>query len=512
MITSRRHAAALTRTLEVKADQAMTADSVAAAPRFDPNGPPSTKPEATEPIDLFDDVLGWSPRRAAEERLPSGRRRLLLPAAALLVVVALVGAGAVAVSRGGESDGDVRIVSLGDPPEGWLVPTWMPEGMDLWGVDSSGSQGLERDAIAQLFGDPDAGRAIYVTSSRYEVRPDTAEQVSVRGQAGKAGRGWDVEESDVGDAIGWEERGVAIVALFKGVTRAEAVAALDSLEWRSDDPADGFAPPSEGSLPLRAEVSSRQSVDRDVILLYSDGVPDLATGERLGLWVHTSSSTAISIGYLEGWYLQGSEAGGGERPLSSYDPDRHELRVVWPDGRSIDISPVGGTPSQPLSRAVLEDIADSLTVGTEADLAAMRDAVGAGVEALPVVASAATSIGTVDVRGEGDFLRLCRRGPGDDGPSCVTDMRGGGSANGTTVVSGEWTVDGTWYVAVASKGDVPQIVGGRDRSSLPDAGELPAETTTVGDWTIRLVQPAPDIELVCTTSGGSISCNNHRPN
>lgn len=516
MITSRRHTAALTRALEVKAEQATTADSVAASPSFDPTRRRSTVSEATELTDLFDDVPSRPPRLVVEEQSPQRRRRPLLPAVALIVVLALAGAGVVS-SLGGSNDGDVRTVTLGEPPDGWLVPTWAPEGMDVWGVESSSGSGpsfdSDPDTIPQLFGDPDAGRAFYITSSRYEVRPDTAEQVSVRGQTGQAGRSWDVEESDVGDAIRWQERGVAITALYQGMTRNEAVAALDSLEWRSDDAADGFAPPSDVSWPLVAEVSSQQRGSRrDVSLFYSEGVPALDTPEGLTLLVHTSSSSAISIDYLDEWYLQGSEAGGGEEPLSRYDPDRYQLRVFWPDGRSTYIVQVGHSPpSQPPSRAMLERIADSMTVATEADLAVLRDTVGGAVEALPVLASAATGIGTVEVHGEGGFLRLCLLGPSEGGASCMTDTNGGrSSADGTAMVSGEWTVDGTWYVVVASTGDVPRIVGGRDRSSAPDAGELPAETTTADDWTIRLFRPAPDIDQVCMTSEGSIGCMHHR--
>ncbi|MGH9113359.1 MAG: hypothetical protein ACRDZN_13860, partial [Acidimicrobiales bacterium] len=325
--------------------------------------------------------------------------------------------------------------------------------------------------------------------------------------------GWDVEERDVGDAIAWDERGATITALYKGLTRDEAVAAIESLEWRSDDPADGFAAPSDGSWPLRGEVGGWQPGGRDIRLLYSQGVPtsDAAEG-RLGLWIHTSSSSAVSASYLEAWYEQGPAAGGGERPLSSYEHDGHELSVLWPDGRSISISPMGVPQSELPSRAMLERIAGSLTVATEADLAALSDTSGDNIEALPVVASAGTSIGTVDIHGESGYLQLCLRGPSEQRPSCGTDtLVGGLSADGTAIATGEWTVDGTWYVVVASKGYEPEIVGGRDRSSAPDLGELPAETTTVGPWTVRLVRAAPDIELVCTSSEDSTSCSHHRP-
>jgi hypothetical protein len=523
MITSRRLTATLTRTLEVKAGQAMTTDPNAAdAPLVDPTHQPSNVSVVTELTDLTDllddgrDILGRSRGWVVDGRSPTGRRRLLVPAAAVIVVLALLGGGAVGL-RGGSNDKQVGTVVVGDAPDGWLVPTWVPEGMELWGVEWSGSsdqlQTSEPGTIPQLFGNPDGGRAIYITSFRYEVPLDTADQVTVRGQDGQAGPGWDAEETDMGDAITWDERGATVTALYKGMSQDEAIAALASLEWRSDDPADGFAPPADGSLPLSAEVSSRQPVGRDVTLVYSEGVPAAGTDEgRLGLWIHASTGGAVSAGYLEGWYEQGPEAGGGERPVSRYDQDWHELTVLWPDGRSIDISPAGVPQSELPSREMLERIADSLAVSAEADLAALRDTSEANIEALPVLASTETSIGTVQVHGESGFLQMCLGRPSEQGPSCMTDTLGGRSFDdGTAIATAEWTVDGTWYVAVATKGDEPQVVGGRNRSGSPDAGELPAETTTIGEWTLRLVQPAPDIELVCTSSASAMSCSHQRP-
>ena len=473
MIASRRLTARLTRTLEVKAAQAVPGQAADVGP----------------------------PR-------PGRPRRLLLRAAALILVLALSAAGAVALQRGAD-DAQVSTVTLGDPPDGWLMPTWVPEGMELWGVESSssssGTAGFgEPGTMPQLFGDPDAGSAIYVTSFRYDLRPATAEQITVRDHAGQAGRGWDVEETDVGDAIMWDERGATITALYEGMTRGEAVAALDSLEWRSDDPADGFAPPSDGSWPLRAEVARHQPVGRDAVFLFGDG--------RSGLRIHTSSSSAVSAEYLDAWYERGVEAGGGERPLRRYDEDGHELTVVWPDGRSIVISPMGDPQSHPPSRATLERIVDSLTVASEAEMATERDRAEGTIEALPVVASAATRIGTVEIHGEDGFLQLCLDRGREQGSSCNTDTLGGGySPDGTAIATADWTIDGDWYVVVASTGPESEIVGGRDPRGAPDAGELPAETTTVGEWTVRLVQPASDIRTVCMSSGGGTSCNHHRP-
>ncbi len=125
MITSRRLTAVLTRTLEVKAEQAMTVEA--------------------SPSDRSDEVRDASeppPLRVMPRRAPAERRRLL-PAAAALAVLALVAAGAGALRRDAAED-RVSVAAMGDPPDGWLAPAWMPDGMELWGLDFSSSSGEAR--------------------------------------------------------------------------------------------------------------------------------------------------------------------------------------------------------------------------------------------------------------------------------------------------------------------------------------------------------------------------------
>jgi hypothetical protein len=443
------------------------------------------------------------------------RPRRLLPAAALVVVVALAGATAVAL-RDGRRAPDAEpadTVTVGDPPDGWIVPTWVPEGLQPWTVEwHTTLPEPTGDMLPQLFGNPDGGRALLVTSY-YEMHPDGVSEVTVRGRTGQAGPGMD-EGKDMGDGIGWEERGLELTALFRGMSADEAIAALDALEWRSDDPADGFAPPDGGPLPLHAEASREPSAGRDTMLLYSDGPPPSGVDDgRLGLQIFTSTNGTLPGRYLEAWYQQGPAAGGGERPLTSFDEDRHGLSVLWPDGRSIDITPIGLPQADLPGREVLQRVADSTTAMTDADLTTQRAAAETATAALPVVASAETRIGTLTVQGDDSFLRLCHRGPSDPAPSCPVDDFGSGvpSDDGTAHLSDDWIVDGEWYVVVASTGEPPLIIDGRDSGTPLDADELPAETATAGDWTIRLVQPAPDIEVVCIGSGTAMGCTDDRP-
>ena len=69
----------------------------------------------------------------------------------------------------------------------------------------------------------------------------------------------------------------------------------------------------------------------------------------LDLWGVDSS---LSSGPLQ----HGSETGDGERPLSSFEQDWHELTVIWADG-SICMSPTGVPQPDLPSGTTLEHIA-----------------------------------------------------------------------------------------------------------------------------------------------------------
>ena len=510
--------AILERTLDAKAAQATDQDT-AAIPAFDPERPMSTaglgRSRGDARVHSLDvvpdgpgdlDDLGVSALPTGGSQPAHCRPWLLVSAAACVVMVAL--AGAVLLPNDDDADVDVRPLQIGDPPAGWLVPTWLPDDMELWGMDTSSYQQADGDdpaTIPQLFGDPGLDRAIYVTSHRYEISPDTAEDVTVRGTTGSAGTGWGAAEEELGDAVSWEERGVSITALFRGVARDEAIAALDALDWRSNDPLDGFAPPADPAWPLRAEAASRDRVDREATLVYSRGIPaedDRGSGD--GVTVHTSSSSTISAGYLETWYLEGS--GDGTGPLVTYRDDGHELSFHWPDGRSVLVSPQGEGSS--LTRDELVRIATSVSVATAADLIDVRDAAERMIEAQPVVATAATAIGTVEVHGDGGIVRLCLRRPGSSDADCDTSTMGGnvgpdGSARATT----QWTLDGSWNVAVASRGEVPRIMDSSDTPITPsELVDVPADTSVVGDWTVQFVQPPPEVDAICIGSAAAASC------
>lgn len=525
--------AVLERTLDAKAAQATDPDGAATVPPFDPTRPaaPAGRRQRAR---RSDDRRPLTPVPPGSEDRPSGRddcdlpglpvlhgstpsrvRRVLVPVAACVAVaIGLVGAIVLPDGNGGDdTDLAVRPLELGDPPEGWLLPAWVPDGMELWGLDTTSYEPREGSGpatIPQLFGDPAGERAVYITSSRYEISPATAHDVAVRGTAGSAGTGWGAAEEELGDAVSWDERGVHITALYRGVGEAEAIAFLDALEWRTDDPLDGFAPPADETWPLRAEATSRSTVTRDVSMLYREGVPTTNGTMAQGLWVQTSSSSAISAGYLETWYLEGQ--GDGTEPLVT-SRDESEVSAYWPDGRSVSVLTTDPEAAGSLSPDVLERIASSTGAASSADLAAVRADLGNRIAALPLAATTDTEIGSIEVRTAGDLVRLCLRGPGAPQPDCDTSMMGGGASDdGSARATAQWTVDSTWYVAVASRGEMPQIFGSVDRTARPSTeGRLEAAATSVDDWTFQVVEPPPGIESVCVGNEDAMSCIPRQP-
>lgn len=450
-----------------------------------------------------------------------GGRRVLATVAASLTVVALV-AGVLALDgddRGTGGDGGddvaVRPLTIGDPPDGWLVPGWVPEGMTLWGVDTSSNERSDvgpSGTIPQLFGDPEGGRAIYVTSSFHDGHPTIIEGVAVRGTTSSAPGDLVMPEEDMGDAIRWDERGVSITALYRGVSQDEAIAMLDALAWRSDDPRDGFAPPADTAWPLRAEAVSRDTTDHSASLLYRRAAT--AAGPFDGsdaLRVHTTSSSSVSASYLETWYLEGE--GDGTAPIVTSPDGAPSVDVDWPDGRSVTVEgPTDGESA--LGADVLERIAESVTPSDDDGIAALRTSLESRLAALTPVATADTSIGAIDVRDDGGFLRLCLHPADGTAPNCDTEATtiAGSLPEGLEMASAEWTVDGTWYVAVASRGEVQRIVGSRGMQPVgPESDDLPAETIVAGEWTVRLVAPAPDIDGVCTANEIPMACLHSRP-
>ncbi len=491
-MSHRRLTARLTTTLRTKAAQAVAIPTGTPAPPFDP----TRSPASTVDVEDHDDL----PHNADPSRVPRPTRwRWMAPAAAAVVVVAL--AGAVAIARSGTNDDGVVTAAMPDPPDGWLIPTWAPESMHLSHVDWTGPADTRDDLTSwsfhQLFGDPDAERAIYIEAYTLEQqRLDTGDPVTIRGQDGRVAPSVDTRETV--ETFQWHEHDTAITAYVKGLSRDEALAALEHLGWRTDQAGDGFDPPADGSLPLRGEWGTGQQANRHAEFLYSQGVPTANPADaRPGVRVSTSS-TAGTLGYIDEWFWRGPDApGAGDGPIRLYDPEADEFRIFWPDGREVFISTVT-PPSSDVgpSRATLERIADSLRVAGETELAMLRDEAAAQVGALPTLASAETGVGTLEVHGDGGFHVACLRASVGQALRCGEPQVTEPGAPDTSVLLDGWSIDGTWYVSVAAIGAERRLYG--DRGDQPTDDILPADVNTDGEWQILWTEPPPDVSYVST--------------
>jgi hypothetical protein len=492
-MSHRRLTARLTTTLRTKAAQAVAIPTGTAAPPFDPTRWPASTVDVEDHDDIPHGAGSWPAPRPP-------RWRWMAPAAAAVVVAAL--AGALAVARSGDTrDNGVVTAAVPDPPDGWLVPTWAPEGMDLWHLDWTGPADTRDDTTSwsfhQLFGDPDAERAIYVEAYTLESqRLDTGDRVTIRGQDGRAAPSVDTRQTV--DTFQWHEQDTAITAYVKGLSRDEALAELEALRWRTDQAGDGFEPPADGSLPLRGEWGTGPEPNHHAEFLYSQGVPT-ANPANAGPGVRISTSTTGgTLGYIDEWFWRGPDApGAGEGPIRLYDPEADEFRIFWPDGREVYISTV--TPSSSdvgPSRETLERIADSLTVVGETELAMLRDGAAAQVGALPTLASAETGVGSLEVHGDGAFHVACLRVSGGQALRCGQPQVTEPGARGTPVLLDGWAIDGTWYVSVAATGTERRLYG--DRGDQPTDDVLPAEVATDGAWQILWTEPPSDVTAVTT--------------
>jgi hypothetical protein len=434
-------------------------------------------------------------RRRRRTRVPS-----LAAVAALLVAVALVGSAVALSGRGDDPAADTSTAAQGDEP--WLVPTWAPEGLPLWSVgrevvapeDESDGGG---PGIRQLFGDPDAGRALYVHVIPQPEEPydGTAEPTQVRGLPGWYATGGELPAG--ASWVMWRELGAEALVQFRGMGRDEAVAAIGRLEWRSDVPLEGFAPPDDPALRLRGETGPRRP-SQTVQLVYGDG----SSGDGGAISVFTDTNGGNPVHYLDAWFAEG---GGGDVVVDpdgarhSFEAEDDMLTVTWPDGRYARVSPLDPDAPATVDRAVLARIARSVGPVDGSELDGLRYEADANVAVTPVVASADTSIGSLEVHGSGATRRLCLRRPDavldcGAGPTWALPAPDLGSTSMAAPTG--WVVDGTWYVAVASYGFDAEIRDGAGAEGDP----LPTTDARVDGWLLRLAAVPDGIDEVGVTS------------
>lgn len=509
---------ALAETLQAKA-AALTLD----VPPFDPHRTPLMPQDVAERSGGSSDDSSDDAAAPDDERRVRGSRRLLLRAA-VVAAVALVG-GAVAV-RLGDGDGDgrttteqatttttttTRIDDREPPaPDGLLLPTWLPDGMDLWDVEWStfANPGLAGQTY-QLFGDPGAGRWLLVSLvPDPHGRPDpSATQITVRGTSGQVGP--DPELAGEATVVDWTENGALMRASFRGMQAAEAIAALDALTWRSTDYEDGLAAPAGGALPLQGEAMPGSAGATHVAEL-GYGTGDLSVVDDAAVAVSTATAPVpggMSRDYLEDWFYGDRHDDG---TTQRFDPVRRTLSRSWPDGRTVDIEDVGSS----MDEASLERLARSIRPGTPGDAYRLRAEADANVASLPVLASTNGSRATLEVHGSEDGAsgyRLCIRGTSsvDADPDCgvrgsFLEMIGTPDVAAVSVL-----IDGVWHVGVASATGAPQV----EPAQAPPGQEpqpYPGERGRDGAWQFLLVEVPPGVDRV-VVSPMLIGTNVERP-
>lgn len=464
----------LTATLVTKAEEITVTKT-----EFDPERPTSLDLDAV-------------PIEPAASRIARQPRRMWSVAAAVLAVVAIAGA-VVVVSRGGDSGptADTTDTTTTAPPQstgsaqapdGALVPTWVPDGLELqtvtWTNEAYG--GEWSDQTVQLFGDPGEGVAVAIRIQAPSSGESIGDALTVRGLPATVTPS---KYSADATEISWQED-ATVIANVRGLTNAEAAAFLGGLTWRSDDRQEGFADPADPALPLVGEGFPGTPAPT-MKALFSYSSPD---GRFLEVSTTTGAGATTNDYLLTAFYggLEGDVAVWWDEPFGN-------LVVAWPDGKRYWID----SRKTISDRATLQQVADGIHEGTGADIDAMLAEIATRTVALPLVASVELSAGTLELRGNNDDAGnvLCLRRTGSEDIDCGTLP--------TTLSSGMFgvglavSIDGVWYVAAASTVEQPVVGGGGSDEPIP------SETGADGEWMFVLAQPPDGVDQVSVTVGNN---------
>lgn len=403
--------------------------------------------------------------RTTPGRPSSSRHRGFLVTAALVAIAVIVVVG-LTVLLSGPQHRNARVDVSDGPAAGpttiastpWFAPTVVPSELELWNV-SSNAEGSGKGESVQLFGRvdstgaPSPGILLRMQPSSGGTKFGTA--LTVRGVAGVAGS--PKEAVGATDRISWTEAGAAIDAVIRGLTRQQAIDALNGLTLRTTNALDGFQP---ATLPLLGEqlASAPPSGERTT---FSYGPADLAPGAEPALQVHTSLH-ATYPGYL-GLWIQGTRQSDGSVVVR--DPG-WGLNLAWPDGRQILVD------SKSDDWSTLENIGRSVQTVSQADTDATQKALTRRLERLSVAAQA--SSGPIDARLHATTGPLAICAAIKQVNHCGSPFSTSGASPTDYVVS--FTNDGTWYVVVAAA--TPAEIRTYAQGTTPDI----AKHVTSGSW------------------------------
>lgn len=444
----------------------------------------------------FDDV------RVAASRRSGWLRVAAVAAVAVAAVVVLV------VARSGHhaTNGVSTTSDAPAPPDatnvpGGLAPSTPPAGVQLWSITWTQVAVDLPPTRTELFGQADGqgGKVLVQVSEPSQGSSACCTPVTVRGQSGQVGPA--KEFAATTSEIQWQED-ATIVAKFNGMRQADALALLNSLQWRSADHRDGFDASAGSTLVLLDEVTGDAPTTLSTLLdlSYRD-TPDTVTFEGTRQRdVRTSEGPGhVTSNYLKTWFDGAVDADGVAR---SFDPTFGTFSVATSSGRSVWID-ANGTPT---TEAELEGIYDSLIPQTGAQLLALRTDAERAAASLPLVGRVSLPSAVVEIHGDASARSLCVLAPHAI-ERCTTPTPDVSDSAGNAAITnfGTFLINHEWFVVYASQGD-PQIIGADPpppySAGHPDAPPtIASESGTTGPWHVVLAKPQPDLQQVIVKDG-----------
>jgi hypothetical protein len=413
------------------------------------------------------------------------RHRLVYAAAGIAITIA-VGAAVLVATSGdagrnpsrGRQQPPMTSGVTSQPVGPALAPSYVPPGLQLWDMKTRSDAHGPFAYTTQLFGVVDATGAPS-PGILLRIQPGAGgavgDPVTVRGMTGSSAA--PKEGVETSETISWDEGGAAVSATVRGLSREEAVAALNSLRLRSSDPRDGYEP---GSLPLLGETLAKSAPVASIGGTFQYASGPLVNGTPAVLRVETATH-ADYPGYL-GFWIEGTRAGDGS--VLKRDPG-WGVDAAWPDGRQVLV--YSKTDDWP----TLERIALGARSTSPSDLAVLQQGVDRRLAAMPVIVTASLNGSKVELRGVNAPAVLCID---RDGTSrCGSPFGAEGETGDPLEVSA--IIDGAWRLVVASR--VPVQIRADTTGTGPDL----AQHVTTNGWDFALADVPADLGQVMVFAG-----------
>jgi hypothetical protein len=372
-------------------------------------------------------------------------------AAAAAAVVLALAAGIAIGERDPDQDEATTAEGVETPPSdpvpdgaadadpGWLPE--VPEGLAVWALDW-GTTTVEQPPLAQLFESRTSAARLLVVV-RADGRPVEQPDLEVRGRAARAG----TSPTDPTVATyTWVEGGAELTAMTRDMGRADALAFLAGLTWRTSAPAGGFANPTGAILDLAAEAEGGLVEVRTTTVVLADD-PSSVGGDD-GRTVRVEVGAPVdpdrpTVDTVRDRFAGEVDADG----TITHDDPSGTYRRTEPDGTWVQVE----TDDRRDDGA---DIADTVAEAEPEELFALRAEIEQRVaDEIPIDAAIAVADrdgapgATVELRTSGSASAVC----------LVLDRRPrrcSGVEATVAGVAGSFLVDDEWWVAVVDRSDV----------------------------------------------------------